>query len=738
MLRSLWAVLFLLVPVPMVARAFGDEAAPDVNSAQVLGSDPAATWVLVDNAERLKRHGRWTLGGGGSDRQARNRYCWPLHLVTDEPGAKLELEFQGVGIVAVFHTPRTPAYGPREARGVSAVDQAPRVNPETNGAHWVAGLLQARIDDREPIDIHHNDEPLEVVLADDLPPGRHRLVLEHVRNGCTLLGFRILTQPPGHLEARVTGENPQHLFDVRISVWRDEELIRTWLHRNWLCDRVAVTGLPPGDGYRVRIEAVGWEPWEREGIRVAAGENVELGESASDADATKAIVLRQHPPTVRGPLRFPAIGNQAVRLAGEMIEIAPPLESPQPEPLQPERWRSARLARKLTFHAGSLPDGDPSSPTISRSAVVEGNILTLPGDVPPGLYDLHLIPERGEPIVSPRSIMVRSESPSGDLTILTWGHTDTWGQLQAEFEQNLVSVADIIGPDLVLVSNSVNAAYIAGAMTELNAPYLINFGNHRIRGHEHWYGSQVGVVDFGSECSVFNFGFPWDEGDDALPLFFETGRPGGPAAGTKGPGAEAADFEDWPDARQALDRLVTARQEVPGKIVNGYEGDAPVEWLNRHDVRLIHAAHGGQRPKVGIISGTSTMHVGKRTASSFRIVRMEGHRVVSATDPPLELDRVISPDVPIVPPPPVRIVSEDPSLPAGNNRSSGISATAINELPVRIDAARVVFLVPAGNYRADRGRIVQAVTSDDGQWAEVTVRIGLEANSRQRITLHLE
>jgi hypothetical protein len=723
-------VLFLLTGLlPPALRAFADESQPDINSAAVLGSDPVAKWVLIDDEQQVTRHGQWELGGGGSDRQARNRYCWPPHLRTDAPGAKLELEFEGTGIVLVFHTPQTPAYGPREMRA--------------SGSHWVDGLLRARIDDGEPIDVRHNDEPLEVVLADDLAPGRHRLVLEHVRNGCTLLGFRVLQESSGHLTARVSGENASHLFDVRVSVWRGEELVRTWLHRNWLCDRVAVTGLPPGEDYRVRIDAVGWEPWEREGVRVVAGRTTELGDPASTADGTNGIFLRQDPATDRGALHFPAIGNPAVRVPGEAIELKPASEP----------WREAKLTRKLISHVGPSPEDDSSDATVSRQARVEGNVVTLPDDVPPGLYDLHLVPESGEAVVSPRSVVIRETFPKGDLTILTWGHTDTWGQHQAEFEQALVSVANVIGPDLVLVSNSVNAAYIAGAMADLDAPYLINFGNHRLPGHEHWHGSQVGVLDLGPEISVFNFGSPWSGDDDTLGLFFDddaNGERGGrrdtmgndksPIPNDKSPSPPGPGlcFKNWSDARQALDRLVADRRDVPGKIVNAYEGDAPVEWMNRHEIRLIHAAHGGQRPKVGTIAGTSTMHVGKRTASSFRIVRMEGHRVVSATDPPLELARVISEDVPIVPDPPLRVVPEVSALEAEKgpqDGGSGTTATVINEFPVSIDSARVLFLVPAGDYRTDRGRIERTVTSDDGQWSEITVRLDLNANSRERVTL---
>ncbi len=715
---SLFSVL-LLTLLPATLHLFADESRPKINSAEVLGTDPIAKWILIDDERRITRHGDWELGGGGSDRMARNRYCWPQHLRTDAPGAKLELKFEGVGIVLVLHTPRTPAYGPRE--GPDSV------------SHWVDGLLRARIDEGEPIDIRHNDEPLEVVLADNLAPGQHRLMLEHVRNGCTLLGFRVLQEPAGHLESRVIGENPEHLFDVRISVWRGAELIRTWLHRNWLCNRVAVTGLPPGKDYRVRIEAVGWETWEQAGIRVVAGQTTELGDPASGSDKENRILLRQHPSTMRGPLLFPAIGNPAIRLAGESIQIESSAES----------WTKASLTRNLISLVGPSPQNESCGAVVTRQARIEGHVLRLPEEIPAGLYDLHLITKSGESVVSPRSVMIRETLPEEDLTILTWGHTDTWGQLQAEFEQALVSVANIIGPDLVLVSNSVNAAYIAGAMAELDAPYLINFGNHRLQGHERWYGRQVGVLDLGPRMSVFNFGHPWGKGETSPDQSFDQNGSQSPVSRSPHPGNLNA--QDWQAAQKRLHQLVMDRREIPWKIVNAYEGNAPVEWLNQHEIRLIHAAHGGQIPKVGTIAGTSTMHVGKRTASSFRIVRMVDGQVASATNPPLELARVISEEVPSVPAPPLRIVSEVSPLKASEGPQDGeagtasvgteLVATVINEFPIPLNSARVIYLVPAGSYQVDRGRIERIVISDDRRWSEITVRIDLQANSHKRLTL---
>ena len=64
----------------------------------------------------------------------------------------------------------------------------------------------------------------------------------------------------------------------------------------------------------------------------------------------------------------------------------------------------------------------------------------------------------------------RTAGPDGGLEILR----------QAVAETNLIA------PDMVLNSNAVNPAYISGAMSRLDMPYMINFGNHQFPGHEAW------------------------------------------------------------------------------------------------------------------------------------------------------------------------------------------------------------------------------------------------------------
>src|SRR5690606_32805667 len=138
-------------------------------------------------------------------------------------------------------------------------------------------------------------------------------------------------------------------------------------------------------------------------------------------------------------------------------------------------------------------------------------VVTLPADIPPGLYDLVFQLDtdgRSTEQVAPRSVHVVSAFPE-DPVFLTFGHMDTFGQEGAEYLQRLADLANLIAPDMVLVSNEVNAAYAAGALSRLEMPHLMTFGNHEVSGHERWYGNAVSLTDFGPQWSILNLSHPW-------------------------------------------------------------------------------------------------------------------------------------------------------------------------------------------------------------------------------------
>ncbi|MBT4138772.1 MAG: hypothetical protein HOE48_12695 [Candidatus Latescibacteria bacterium] len=274
---------------------------------------------------------------------------------------------------------------------------------------------------------------------------------------------------------------------------------------------------------------------------------------------------------------------------------------------------------------------------------------------------------------------------------ITFGHLDTQGQYQAEYERRLSEIANLIAPDMVLISNAVNPAYISGVHLALEMPYVITFGNHQIHGHERWYGDPVGIVDYGPDLSILNFGHPWHV-----------------------------------DLSQA-DALLTSRAKTHTKVINALEHNAPVEtFLNKHNVQLIHDAHGPGK-KVMTIGTTPTLRVGKLSSSSFRVVRFKNGRVESATYQgdevaPIPFDREETP--------PLNVAFD----PANDGTHNTVTATITNKLEDAFPNCRVTFVLPAGDYEIDNGHIETLITSDDGKYTVLSVQVDAPQKSTTHIT----
>jgi hypothetical protein len=433
------------------------------------------------------------------------------------------------------------------------------------------------------------------------------------------------------------------------------------LVRNWLTGACRLTGLPEGEGYSLELIAYGWESRRIDGFAVRAGEETRL----------PPVYLHRHPDTIPRGVRFPVLGHPAIRRPGESIRVRVTAYN--------NVIRQVGLSRRVgpaTISRQVLFEEDSSAAFYYDR---EGTV-TLPKDMPPGLYDLavEVSGARGGVRRSPRSVYVVRDYPK-DPAFMTFGHLDTQGQYQAEYERRLAEIANLIAVDMVLISNAVNAAYISGVHTTLEMPYVITFGNHRIHGHEKWYGDPVGVIDYGPDLAVLNFGLPWHV-----------------------------------DLSQA-DALLASRPETRIKVINAFEHNAPVEtFLDRHGVQLIHDAH-GPGEKVQAIGATPTVRVGKLSSSSFRVVRFRDGRVVSATYrgdavAPIPFDR----DGPS----PIR-VAYDPENDGMHNR---VTATITNTLEDAFPDCRVTFIMPVGIYAVDGGRVEGSVISDDGRYTVLTAR----------------
>lgn len=610
-------------------------------------SSAESAWVAATDRDRVEREGRWI--------ERNHRYAPRRALLSDLAGSTLEFEFTGTGVAIRLGQLAVPAYG----------------GP-------AAGRLAVSVDAGPVAEIIPRASPYEVVVARGLSPGVHRLRVE-VRNQqrgerVMVEGFRSWDEPAGELLLQINGERNAFLVDVRAMLFRDGRLVRASLCRNWLTGQCRLTGLPPGPGYRLELVVSGWQERTLEGIVIEPG-----GETRP-----APVWLKRAPATVLFKVRFPTLNQPAVLRPGESFRARfMPQDTPVTGITLSRREGQAVISRRLDY----VMDDDKAFYR-DREAV-----LTLPRDMPTGLYDL-IVTTTGQRapawMHSPRSVHVVASFPDDPL-LVTFGHLDTWGQFQAQYLGRLAGMIDLIAPDFVLNSNASNPAYISGALAGLDMPYFINFGNHRFDGHQAWYGEQVARVDFGPAISVLNYGVPWHNGT------------------------------------LHADALFTERARASIKIINAFEQNAPVAFLDKHRVAMIHDAHGTES-RIMDIGATPTLRVGKVNAQSFRVVKFGDGRVVSATYnggaiAPFPFGRNQRP--------PLRLRFD------GANDGSRAQARAVveNDYLEAFPDGRVTFVMPLGRYRLEGGRIEQQVDSDDRRYTVVAVRLNIPARGRVEVSL---
>ena len=472
----------------------------------------------------------------------------------------------------------------------------------------------------------------------------------------------------------LNGEENGFLVDARAVIRQGGQIVRNALVRNWLSGACRLTGLPAGKGYSLELIAYGWEPQRIEEIAIQKEKETRL----------PPVYLHRNLETRPQGVRFPVLGHPAIRRPGEFFRVRlGAYDHTIGQVKLSRRVGPATISRTVAF------EEDPSA----RFYYDREGTVKLPQDMPPGLYDLSIrvSGSRGDfTRQSPRSVYIVQNYPK-DPVFMTFGHLDTQGQYQAEYERQLAEVANLIAPDMVLISNAVNPAYISGSHLVLEMPYAITFGNHQFYGHEKWYGDQIGIIDYGPDLCILNFGHSWHV-----------------------------------DLSQA-NALLSSRAKARIKVINAFEHNAPVEtFLDKHRVKLIHDAH-GPGEKVMTIGATPTTRVGKSNSSSFRVVRFKDGHVTSATYrgdavAPIPFDRAG--------PPPLSVTYD----PGNDGKHDKVTATVTNILEDIFPECRVTFVLPAGVYAIDGGRLEAASTSDDERYTVLTVRVDVPGNGTVRTT----
>ena len=641
---------------------------------------------LATDKQNIKQQGSWS--------EERFRYAAFASARTTEEKASLEYPFDGTGVSVRLGGHNTPPYG--------------RPN---------LGSLAVFVDGKQTQMLHPRSLPREIVLAQGVKPGPHTARLEHHVNaegtdagdaGIRVESFTAWNDARGDLQFQINGEADAHLIDCRAILRRGETVIRNSLVRNWLTGQCSLTGLPPGDDYSLEIRTVGWQTVRTEPFRIDAQKSTKL----------PPIYLKRDASTVTSRFRFPRLNKPTIRKPGEKLRVRflgyqTTIDEVKLIRRLALQSRAGYASKGLALqgragHARKNSALESQATTISRVIDWQEDksaahyydrevVATLPNDMPPGIYDLQVKITGGRRTGfcrSPRSVHVVSAYPDpANLTLVTFGHLDTSAQHQAEYLQRLVTMVNLLAPDMVLCSNACNPAYVSGALARLDMPYVINFGNHQFSGHEAWYGDPVGLIDLGPDISILNYGFPW--------------------------------YAD--KAKPQANALLASRPHAATKIINAFEANAPLELLDRHRIRMIHDAHGIGK-KVTDFGTTPTRRIGKINAESFRVVRLRNGEVISCTyngheTAPIPFGREsISP---------VSISFQRPN----DGTQSNNTAIITNHLEDAYPNGRVTFIAPAGKYKIHGGRMESQIASDDHRFHLLNIRVNIPANGSADVTL---
>ena len=605
--------------------------------------------VPATDKAKVKSKGKWST--------SRFRFAAKAALQTNEDNASLTFQFKGRGIAARLGGHNVPAYG----------------KPNL-------GRLAIFIDGKLRRVLRPRALPREVVLADQLASGRHTLRVQH-RTDVGKTGVRIESlaswqTPRGELRFQVNGQSEAHLVDCRAILRNDQTVVRNALVRNWLTGQCSLAGLPAGEKYTLEVRATGWRTMKTASFSIQANKVTRI----------PPIFLQRESATVISRFRFPRVNQPAIRQPGETFRARFLGFQAKIEGIRLiRRVGPAVVSRQIPFQEDK-----------SRAYYYDREVVaSLPRTIPPGLYDLEVKVNGGRRTGvcrSPRSVHIVSRYPDNPR-LLTFGHLDTSAQYQGEYLQRLASVANLLAADLVLCSNGCNPAYVSGALSRLQMPYVINFGNHQFPGHEAWFGDPVGLIDVGPNICILNYGYPW-----------HTER-----------------------VTPQADSLLSRRPKAKIKIINAFEANASLKLLDKHRVQMIHDAHGIGK-KVTDLGSTPTRRIGKSNSESFRVVQFRNGKVESCTYNGAE----VAP----VPfrrgaPTPVAVSFRHPN---DGSRPSN-TATIINRLLDSYPNGRVTFVMPKGRYHVRGGRLESQTTSDDRRYVIVTLRVDIPAKKSIQVSV---
>ncbi len=656
-LLPLYFVLFGATDPPSKASESENFVAVEEQLSQItrtgaIVDPPGVVRIEAEDEAVVHRHGEWQMLND-FPRNANKKV-----LRTSQPDARLSFTFTGRSLVLVL--PGTWQ------------DQGPRYGK------MPVGGLEIRVGDRLPTFVDLTTSPQNVMIYNNLPGIAHEvIVIPRLAEGghVTIDGFKVGDHMFSTLSFRVIGEESASLNDVRAIVSSGGRVVSSTVTRHAHTGECLVTGLQPGT-YNLEVHAMGWEPVRREGIVIGLpGDSLRL----------ETVILRRQE-RARGHfygIVWPNRGRTAFLMPGDTFDAFC------------RNGTGAKVLSAALKTAHLKVPLEVVDPEIDRYYYENTVRLRLPEELPRGLYDLevHIIKNEGEegyPVLAPQAVQVRDELGEA-FYLVGFGHTNTWGQVTAEWMGELAEVINLINPEFVLISNEVNWAYLAGALSKLRVPYFITTGNHCYPNYEIFYGARLSVFDCGPIRGV-NVGPIW--------------------------------AENWPAVRRAFDD----RPDATIRLINTYEPNVPVEdLLDVYGVRLIHDAH-GPGDRIDQWGTTPTWRVGKTNSNSFRLIRFRDGHVVSATYQDDAVEPIPFPRSGSLP-----LIVTFNGANDGTNRE--LTAEIINKYDETFENAEVQFIMAKGEYTTSRGRITQQYNSSDTTRTIVHVAVEVEPTSIQQITV---
>ncbi|MDO9541585.1 MAG: carboxypeptidase-like regulatory domain-containing protein [Kiritimatiellia bacterium] len=522
--------------------------------------------------------------------------------------------------------------------------------------------LRYRIDDRPWQEIVQYAVSEVVVLAEDLPLGRHTVIVEPtVGARCAVAGFCFAPQPLTSIRGIITTYNYSELLvDVRADIFKDDKIIRTDYVRSPHSGRFSIIGLAPGR-YCLRLTAAGWKAQVIDQVSLdGSGCKVDLG-----------VIVLEREPACEARENMAAIGHgkSANTLPGGLFETIIPLwAGPQKKALLISRFKTINLnvkeIRKLEFR---------------RWNACGVASFQVPAGIPFDMYDLKLIYESGTHAVTQvlgQAVCVREMLPA-DFYVAGCGHMNTWGQQPSEYLARVAEMAQLAGARMLLIANEVNAAYVCGALRNLRIPYVVTAGNHTMARWENFFGPKNLAYDDGTMRVVTFSGPPYDSWN------------------------EAAD-------------LIGARPEVTNRILLCFEGFAPLSLIRDKKVSLLFDGHSDSLHPDRAAFPKGTMQ--------FRAPNQESLRWIPMTRAGLRPSVRTPKDVPVLQidrdrPSPLRVEFTGDN----NGSASELTARIINEFKIPFPDASLRLILKKGKYLVAGGTVQQTFDSDDGRFSVLDI-----------------